>query len=88
MNPNFKARMIRPDGGQEFLPDDISFEQVKELLGICVAEPVYFAGQKGVCMLVDEEGLFKGSPVNHEASHLVGRPIVGNVAIVPISILD
>lgn len=38
--------------------------------------------KKGVEMWVDEEGLLKENTLNHLASHMAGRPIVGNAIVI------
>lgn len=59
---------------------DFKLREVQKLVGGYV-EVVYL--RDGRIMLVDEEGLLKGAPLNRAASRMAGRPIVGNVVVMP-----
>ena len=59
---------------------DFKLREVQKLVGGYV-EVVYL--RDGRIMLVDEEGLLKGSPLNRAASRMAGRPIVGNAVVMP-----
>jgi len=59
---------------------DFKLREVQKMVGGYV-EVVYL--RDGRIMLVDEEGLLKGSPLNREASRMAGRPIVGPAVVMP-----
>lgn len=78
----------------EPLPNDpVRFEDYYPLIGCDLIEPIDLTFPRAdgseftICLMMDEEGLLKGSPVNKTASILsifLGGPgrIVGNVVIV------
>lgn len=78
--------VIRAD--DEMPPERHYFDRDKPLLPEvyrlidCDLVEVVRPGAGGVLALVDEEGLLRGKPLNEIASLMLGRPIVGDVAIV------
>lgn len=79
---------ILKDGSTEPLPDrSHTLKELQTLVGGDLIEVVSL--EDGTLMIVDEEGLFKTTPVrNNEASKLANRKIVGDVVIMPSSYLD
>ena len=54
-----------------------------DLIGTNIVERVILQhpARRGLYMIVDEEGLLKGSPINMLASNFAGRTIVGTAII-------
>ena len=67
--------LVMPANGTDF-----KLREVQKMIGGYV-EVVYL--RDGRIMLVDEEGLLKGLPLNRAASRMAGRPIVGNALVMP-----
>jgi hypothetical protein len=57
------------------------FRDIRQAIGAYTAEVVRL--KDGSVLLVDEDGLARGLPVNPKASKWAGCPIVGTVAFVP-----
>jgi hypothetical protein len=73
------ATLYKTDGTtEEHTPDGkkITLAQAQGLVGGYVE--LVRLGKKGV-LLVDEEGLIKQLPINHQASKLAGKLLVGPV---------
>lgn len=70
-----RAKEVMPANGTDF-----QLREVQKMVGGYV-EVVYL--RDGRVMLVDEEGLLKGAPLNREASRMAGRPIVGPAVVMP-----
>jgi len=62
------------------LPHLKTFGTLYGLLECYLIEPVYLHDKR--VMLVDEEGLLRKKPINHAATAIAGRLIVGDVAII------
>jgi hypothetical protein len=75
------AQTIKADGSIEQMNPsngiDFSLKELQEAVGGYI-EMVYLPN--GI-MVVNEEGLLKGLPLNQLASQLAGQPIVGNVLV-------
>ena len=80
-----KVAIIKPTGEVEeqdakvFFADKGWFAKVQGIVGGYV-EPVRLGSTD---LLVNEEGLLQGLPVNRTASMVAGRVIVGNAVLVP-----
>jgi hypothetical protein len=80
-----KGWFITPEGKRTFLPDPanedgtFSLRQLQDAVGGYI-EVVSEA--KGKVVLVDEEGLVKGLPINIAGSLICDRPIRGNVVVI------
>ena len=62
-------------------------QELEKLWEVCGGWVTPYTLPDGRIMYSNEEGLLKGLPVNHEASQMAGRLIVGNVAILPRRVL-
>lgn len=78
--------LIRVDGTVEtFLPSKgkkFSLEEVQKLVGGYV-ERLRVPEPGGAVLLVDEEGIPKGLPLNRNASEVAGREIYGDALLLP-----
>jgi len=80
-------RVIKTDGTEtELIPTGkkgvFTLDQLQAAVGGGYIKMVNIPKQPKMVMLVDEDGLSKGLPVNYPASGLVGRCIVGPVAVI------
>lgn len=75
ISANGGERVVMPANGTDF-----KLREVQKMIGGYV-EVVYL--RDGRIMLVDEEGLLKGLPLNRAASRMAGRPIVGEALVMP-----
>jgi hypothetical protein len=78
--------ILRPDGCNEdrvLTARPTGLQLYYDLIGTQIVERVilHHPARRGLYMIVDEEGLLKGSPINMLATNFAGRPIVG-VAII------
>lgn len=73
-------KTIKPANGSDF-----TLEELYNLIGCDLIEVVSLDGDK--IMIVDEEGLLKGSRINHEASAICLAHIVGNAVFCPSDML-
>jgi hypothetical protein len=74
------ATILKTDGTSE-QRDHISFKECQEAVGGYV-EPVYLEDKT---ILANEEGLVHQLPMNHAATVLAGRPLVGDVVVLDLS---
>lgn len=75
-------RAVYPKG------DKWTLEELQALVGGYI-EPLYRTNcLPGNLMLVDEDGLSKGLPVNNRATLKAGRQIVGTALIVPQELME
>jgi hypothetical protein len=84
---NVNLTVITPDGHISTLAPAgkrWTIEEWQAAIGGGYVEMVYFPGGVALC---DEEGLLKGQLPNGLASEIVGRPLVGTVAIGDRSLL-
>lgn len=72
-------RIYNTDMTEQNAPEDFSFKDAQKAVGGPV-EVVRLPGDDEM-MLVNEEGLLHGLPINITASVIAGGPIVGNVVI-------
>jgi hypothetical protein len=87
------ARLIKPDGTEvEIKPANskwFSFDELYKHMECDMIEVVWKTKEKGMIMIVDEDGRFKKSAPNPKATALVTLPIpvmlVGNVVVCPRS---
>ena len=75
ISANGREKVVMPANGTDF-----KLREVQKMVGGYV-EVVYL--RDGRIMLVDEEGLLKGLPLNRAASRMAGRPIVGEALVMP-----
>lgn len=75
-----KAIRIPVEGKAEIIEIENELEALQRAVGGYI-ETVTIA--EDCCLIVDEEGLLKGKPINHLASRL-GRPLVGDVLVVGV----
>ena len=72
-----KAILLPVEGKAKIIEIDNELEALQKAVGGYI-ETVTIA--KDCCLVVDEEGLLKGKPLNHTASRL-GGPLVGDVLV-------
>jgi hypothetical protein len=75
ISANGGEKVVMPANGTDF-----KLREVQKMVGGYV-EVVRL--RDGRIMLVDEEGLLKGLPLNRAASRMAGRPIVGEALVMP-----
>ena len=76
-----KTLLVSADGAfEEILLDEPLWSSLQKAVGgfFEVVHPRLLAAP--YCMVVDEEGLLKGLPVNKAGSCLCGHPVVGGIA--------
>ena len=67
---------------EEFKPANGTTFELEELQSAVGGNIEFVYPKENHIMVVDEEGVLKGKPLNTAASFLAGIPIVGDVAIV------
>ena len=79
----FEATIVAPDGSKcsLHLAKEWSSAELLQVLQEAVGGYIQVVSCGSHTMIVNEEGLIKGLPVNAKASLLVGRPIVGTVVV-------
>lgn len=70
------ATLLKSDGQREEGVDISTLKEMQELVGGYI-ELVYLP--EGKCLIINEEGLLLGLPLNQQATELYGHPIVGEV---------
>lgn len=75
-----KAILIPVNGKSKLIEIDNELEALQKAVGGYI-ETVSIA--EDCCLIVDEEGLLKGKPINPTASRL-GAPLVGDVLVVGV----
>lgn len=83
----YVLRVIKPDGSDRLIETDKHprMEQLRDIIGGWIEHHAVSVGlhspKKTMDMLMDEEGLLKGLPINKEASVMAGYEIVGTVIV-------
>ncbi len=72
------SEVIYTDGSRESIPGTLTLKEMQGKVGGLI-EVVYL--EDGTKMVVNEEGLIDGLPINSEASIIANRIIVGNAII-------
>jgi hypothetical protein len=70
------ATLLKSDGQRVEGVDISTLKEMQELVGGYI-EIVYLP--EGKCLIINEEGLLLGLPLNQQATELYGHPIVGEV---------
>lgn len=71
-----------PENGEEF-----TLEELQRAVGGYI-EVVPFWGDPNSVMLANEEGLLIGLPINDKSMELVGKPLVGDLLVIPAEMMS
>jgi hypothetical protein len=70
------ATLLKSDGQRVEGVDISTLKEMQDLVSGYI-ELVYLP--EGKCLIINEEGLLEGLPLNQQATELYGHPIVGDV---------
>jgi hypothetical protein len=83
-------RIIRVDGSEEMVPKRPTLDAIYKAIGCDTIDTVTLDRDRQLIMMVDDEGILNGKPINPKASALMKEafgpsypnPICGDVALV------
>lgn len=73
--------LIRADGRVESLPERTEPWELEELQKLVGGQIAVIEGGGGKVLVVNEEGLWLGLPINRVVSEGTGRPLVGDAVL-------
>ena len=79
---DFSSAKVTPINGKHF-----TLEELQEMVGGYI-ELVHVPNKPSMRLVVNEEGLIRGLPLNHMATGIFGSEIVGDALYVPFDLLD
>jgi len=74
-------RIYNTDMTEQYAPEGFTFQDAQKVVGGLVEVVRLPVEGEDEVMLVNEEGLLQGLPLNLTASMMSGGPIVGNVVV-------